>query len=31
VGVEILDARETLSLEAIPQIDLENLKARLAG
>ena len=31
VGIEILDAKETLNLQATPEIDLENLKARLAG
>ncbi len=31
VGIEILDARKTLHLEAVREINLENLKARLAG
>ena len=31
VGIEILDARKNLHLDERPEIDLENLKARLAG
>ena len=31
VGIEILDARETLHLKTAPEVGLENLKARLAG
>ena len=31
VGVEILDATETLHLDAAPEIALENLKTKLAG
>ena len=31
VGVEILDARETLHFDAAPEVGLENLKAKLAG
>lgn len=31
VGIEILDAKQTLHLEGVPEIALENLKARLAG
>ncbi len=31
VGIEVLDARKTLDFDAQPEVDLENLKARLAG
>ena len=31
VGIEILDARKTLNLDERREIDLENLKARVAG
>jgi uncharacterized protein YuzE len=31
VGVEILDAKETLDLGPAPEVAIENLKARLAG
>ena len=31
VGIEILDAKETLHIKSVPEIDVENIKARLAG
>ena len=31
VGLEILDAKETLHFKTAPEVGLENLKARLAG
>lgn len=31
VGIEILDARRTLDLDADPHIDIENIQTRLAG
>jgi uncharacterized protein YuzE len=31
VGIEVLDARQTLHFGAQPEVDLKNLKARLAG
>ena len=31
VGIEILDARSSLRFDGLPEVDLENLTARLAG